>query len=73
MTKVALIGCGGMGNHHARVLTEMENVEIVGVCDIVEEKAQKTSEAVGAKCCMDYHELLDDADQMIAAAVEAKA
>jgi len=62
MTKVALIGCGGMGNHHARVLTEMENVEIAGVCDIVEEKAQKTGQATGAKCCTDYHELLDEAD-----------
>jgi len=62
MTRVALIGCGGMGNHHARVLAEMGNVEVVGVCDLIEEKARDTGQAIGAKWCTDYRQLLDQAD-----------
>jgi len=61
-TKLALIGCGGMGNHHAPILAKMKDVEIVGVCDIIEEKAKKLGEKIGAEWYIDYHDLLTEVD-----------
>lgn len=57
-TRLGLIGCGGMGNYHAKILAEMDEVEIVGVCDLIEEKARKLGEKLGVKWCTDYHDLL---------------
>ena len=62
MFKVGLIGCGGMGNHHGQILAAMENVEVVGVCDLIEEKARKLGERIAVKWCLDYRQLLDEAD-----------
>ena len=62
MLKLGLIGCGGMGNHHARILSKMPEVNIVGVCDIIEEKARKLAEEIGTKWCVDFRDLLDDVD-----------
>ena len=62
MIRTALIGCGGMGNYHARVLSKMANVKVVGVCDLIEEKARRLGEAIGAPWCTDYQPLLEGAD-----------
>ena len=62
MIKTAVIGCGGMGNHHARVLAQMANVKVVGVCDPIEAKARPLGEAVGVPWCVDYRTLLERAD-----------
>ena len=49
MTRVALIGLGTMGRNHLRVLSELEGVELVAVCDqdkaAVEEVGRKHSVA----------------------------
>ncbi len=40
MLKAAILGCGGIANTHARVLTELEDqVRITALCDIAEERA----------------------------------
>lgn len=62
MYKVAIVGCGGMGNGHARAIGEFPDVEIVGVCDLIQEKAESLSKVVGGRVCTDFHDLLDDAD-----------
>ena len=62
MFKVGLIGCGGMGGHHAGILAAMENVDVVGVCDVIEEKARELGERIGVKWRLDYRELLDEVD-----------
>ena len=42
--RVAVIGCGGMGSHvHLPAYSEMKNVEIVAVCDIVRAKAERVA------------------------------
>lgn len=38
-TKVAVVGVGSLGQHHARVYSEMENVELVAVVDKDEKRA----------------------------------
>jgi predicted dehydrogenase len=62
MLKLGLIGCGGMGSHHARVFGKMPNVSVAGVCDIVEEKARKVGQDLDTKWCVDYRDLLGDVD-----------
>jgi predicted dehydrogenase len=44
---VAVIGCGRMGRLHARVLSEMPGVRLVGVCDTSPAAAAAAAEAYG--------------------------
>ncbi|MBQ7900672.1 MAG: Gfo/Idh/MocA family oxidoreductase [Clostridia bacterium] len=58
--KFALIGAGGICRHaHVPGYLNMDNVEIVAVCDIIEERAKEVAEMVGAKItCTDYKDIL---------------
>jgi predicted dehydrogenase len=62
MIKLGMIGLGGMGNHHANVLSAMKDVRIVGVCDLIEEKARRVGEKLDVPWCLDYRDLLEEAD-----------
>ena len=57
--KIAMIGAGGIArNAHASAYEKMKNVEIVGVCDIIEERAKKLADRLGAPFyCTDYHDV----------------
>jgi UDP-N-acetylglucosamine 3-dehydrogenase len=39
--KLAIVGLGVMGCNHLRVLNEMENVEVVAICDVDKERLKK--------------------------------
>ncbi len=41
--KLALIGTGGIAQTHMRALAKTDQIEVVAVCDIVEEKAARTA------------------------------
>ena len=57
--KVGVIGCGGMGGGHAAAYDYNPNVEIIGFCDIIREKAQKFADKYNVKNVFtDYHDLL---------------
>ena len=61
--KVAIIGCGGIANqkHLPALSNASDRVEIVGFCDLIEERAIKAAEQYGvpgAIVCTDYRELL---------------
>lgn len=56
--KIAIIGCGRVSGHHCRSILETEGVELVAVCDLVEEKALAYQEQYGAKAYVNYHEML---------------
>ena len=45
--KVALVGTGGIGNHHAKTYEPIDGVEIVAVCDIIRRKAKQFAERWG--------------------------
>ena len=47
--RIGIVGMGGIGNTHARVYQGLEQTEIVAVCDIIKEKADKAAEAYGAR------------------------
>src|SRR5499426_3402730 len=60
--RVAVIGVGHVGKHHARVYAELPNVELVGVVDIVESRADETSRLCKTASFTDYRELFGKID-----------
>lgn len=59
--RVAQIGCGGRNGAHFQKLSIFEDVEIVGFCDVILERAQKRAELYGSgKCYTDYVQMLDE-------------
>ena len=56
--KVAVVGMGGIGNTHARVYKSNPLAELVAVCDLVKEKADKAAEAYGCRAFYDEEEML---------------
>lgn len=45
--KVAVVGTGGIANHHMGVYSKIEDIQVVAVCDIFKEKAQQFAERWG--------------------------
>ncbi len=73
--RVAIVGMGNIGNVHARVYSAHPQVELVAVCDIIEEKADKAAEAYGCPAFYAIKDLLAsgveiDAASMCTAGVE---
>lgn len=56
--KVGLVGLGNMGSSHARDLADMNNVELVGVCDIVKERADAFAISCKTTAYYDVKELM---------------
>ncbi|HEY5561687.1 MAG TPA: Gfo/Idh/MocA family oxidoreductase [Clostridiaceae bacterium] len=55
--KLGLIGLGNMGSAHAAYLKDMNNIELVGVCDIVKEKADKYALECNSTAYYSFEEL----------------
>jgi len=66
--KAAVIGVGHLGQHHARILASIPDVELVAVSDARPEQAKLVAERVGTNVVSDYRELLDRVD-MVSVAV----
>ena len=56
--KVGIVGMGNIGNIHAGVYKENPKTEIVAVCDIIREKADRAAEKYGAKAFYSVKEML---------------
>ena len=58
--KVGIVGCGGIAlAQHIPSLISMDNVEVVAVCDILPERAEKVGEKSSAKHIFtDYNDLI---------------
>lgn len=56
--KLGVIGLGGMGSSHLKYLTQMETVEVVAVCDVVHEKADKAAALYHTKAYYSHTEFL---------------
>ncbi len=56
--KVAVIGLGGIGNTHAPVYQANPAVQLVAVCDIIKERADKAAERYGVKAYYSVEDLL---------------
>src|SRR5262252_2938250 len=55
--KVAVIGVGHLGKHHARLYAEMPAVELVGIVDILPDRAAEIAQSHRTQALSDYREL----------------
>jgi predicted dehydrogenase len=62
--KVAVVGAGYLGQHHARVYSELDDVELVGVVDIDVKRAEEVAEKYGSTPYSDYRDILDNTDAL---------
>ena len=69
--RVAVIGVGHIGRHHARLLQASDQAELVGVFDANEKTAAKVAETVGTKVWPDWTSMLDEVDAVSIAAPTA--
>lgn len=67
MLKIGVIGTGSMGKNHARICSELEQVELVGIADTNRETAKRVAEKFDTKAFFDYKELLQEVDAAIIA------
>ncbi len=56
--RVGVVGVGNMGQHHARVLSLLKDVELVGVADLNVDRGLDTASKLRIRFFEDYHELL---------------
>ncbi len=56
--KIGIVGMGNIGNIHAQVYKENPKVELVAVCDIIKERADRAAERYGAKAFYSVKEML---------------
>jgi len=57
--KVAVVGAGSMGGNHARVYSELPDVEFVAVADTDARLGQAVAHKYGARGYVDYREMLE--------------
>jgi len=62
--RVVVVGAGYLGQHHARIYSELPETELVGVVDIDEERAREVALRYGSRAYRDYREILGDADAL---------
>ena len=60
MLRVCVIGLGHIGNLHASIYAEDELVELVGVCDIREDRAKAASKRLGVPYYLDAPTMLKE-------------
>ncbi|MBS0661943.1 MAG: Gfo/Idh/MocA family oxidoreductase [Verrucomicrobia bacterium] len=58
MLKVCVIGMGHIGNLHARIYRESKQAELVGVCDLLPDRAHAAAKTHGAKAYLDAAQML---------------
>ena len=67
MLKIGVIGVGSMGKNHARVCSELENVELVGVVDADKATAKKIAGIFNTDAFFDYKDIISKIDAAIVA------
>jgi predicted dehydrogenase len=65
--RVAVIGVGHLGRHHARLLAENPAADLVAVVDTASDRAAAAAAATGAAAVADYREVMDRVDAVTVA------
>ncbi|MDP2669414.1 MAG: Gfo/Idh/MocA family oxidoreductase [bacterium] len=55
---VAVIGAGNMGRHHARIYSELPNINLAAICDIDVDNGEKLAKKHGCRFYRDYKQML---------------
>ena len=58
--RIAVIGVGELGSRHARLYSELDAAELIGVADIASERCHEVSEQYGVRGVSDFRELVAD-------------
>jgi predicted dehydrogenase len=66
--RVAVIGVGHLGQHHARLLASIEGVDLVGVCDTNRSRADEIAAKFGSHSFESVRELVSRVDAVTIAA-----
>lgn len=65
--KLAVVGVGALGKHHARILSGFDGVRLVAVAELNAAAGQEVAEKCGTRWVADYREVLDDIDAAVIA------
>jgi predicted dehydrogenase len=60
--RIGVVGVGHLGQHHARILGSMPDVELVAVADSRLEQAETVAQRCGCRAVADYRELFGKVD-----------
>ncbi|MDP2905984.1 MAG: Gfo/Idh/MocA family oxidoreductase [Candidatus Omnitrophota bacterium] len=60
--RVGLIGCGRISKIHTSVYPALSSVELVAVCDIIEDRARSYADKFGCPAYLDYKQMLKSED-----------
>ncbi len=62
MINVGVIGVGSIGRHHARIFSEINDVNLTGVVDIISARAQQTASKYNCTAYTNYKEIINSVD-----------
>src|SRR5438093_1477016 len=62
MTRVAVVGVGSLGRHHARIYRELDGADLVAVCDCEAERARAIADEYGCEAVTDSRDLVGSVD-----------
>jgi predicted dehydrogenase len=60
--RVAVVGIGHLGRHHARILGALDGAQLVAVVDTIAERARQAAEPTGARALTDFRDLVGEVD-----------
>ena len=62
MIRCGVIGVGYMGKHHTRILSSIENIELVGISDLGEKRGKEIAKEYSCGFFLNYEDLLKKTD-----------
>lgn len=65
--RMGVVGVGALGRHHARILSEMDGVNLVAVSDVRREIVEPIAARCGCTALLDYTDMLDCVDAAVVA------
>ncbi|MBW2265351.1 MAG: Gfo/Idh/MocA family oxidoreductase [Deltaproteobacteria bacterium] len=60
--RIGVVGVGHLGQFHAEKYARMEGVELVGIADIIADRAHDVANRLGTKAFTDYKDLIEKVD-----------
>src|SRR4051812_33972724 len=69
MLRVAIVGLGGIGNAHAGCYKKISTVELVAVCDLLKDRADKAAATYGCPAYYSVKEMLASGTKIDAVSV----
>ncbi|MEO8522112.1 MAG: Gfo/Idh/MocA family oxidoreductase [Acidobacteriota bacterium] len=67
LLRIAVVGAGHLGRHHARILSTLEGARLVAVVDTIHERAVEAAASSGARALTDVRDLAGDVDAVTVA------